>query len=108
MPIATPFLHIETYSPQRPYSYEVQYKDNSQPTYTPFVLKDQFRPKFRLPTGVTPSAAAMCNLSLPDSIIGGIIIRSNTYTKARTKLDETILVDRVMKRNSRWMHPNKY
>ena len=30
------------YTPQRPYSYKVQYKDNSQPMYTPFVLKDQF------------------------------------------------------------------
>ena len=89
------------YTPQRPYSYKVQYKDNSQPTCTPFVLKDQFQPKFQLPTGVTPSVAAMCNLSLPDSIIDGIVIRSNTYAKAHTKLDETILVDCVMKKNPR-------
>ena len=33
----------------------------------------------------------MCNLSLPDSIIDGIIIRSNTYAKARTTLKLTIL-----------------
>ena len=71
--------------------------------YTPFVLKDEFRPKFQLPHGVTPSVAAMCNLALPDSIIDGIVIRSNTYAMARTKLNETILVDGVMKRNSRWM-----
>ena len=57
---------------------------------------------------MTLSVAAICNLSLPDSIINGIIIRSNTYAKARTKLDEMILVDSVMKRNLRWMHPNKY
>ena len=50
----------------------------------------------------------MCNLSLPDSIIDGIVIRSNTYAMARTKLDETILVDGVMKRNPRWMHLNKF
>ena len=30
------------YTPQRPYLYEVQYKDDSHPTYTPFVLKDEF------------------------------------------------------------------
>ena len=30
------------YTPQRPYSYEVQYNDKSKPKYTPFVLKDQF------------------------------------------------------------------
>ena len=29
------------YSPKVPYLYEVQYKDRSRPTYTPFVLKDQ-------------------------------------------------------------------
>ena len=30
------------YTPQPPYSYEVQYNDGSHPKYTPFVLKDQF------------------------------------------------------------------
>ena len=30
------------YSPKLPYSYKVQYKDGSHPTYTPFVLEDQF------------------------------------------------------------------
>ena len=30
------------YLPKVPYSYKVQYKDGSRPTYTPFVLKDQF------------------------------------------------------------------
>ena len=30
------------YMPQRLYSYEVQYKDNSHPKYTPFVWKDEF------------------------------------------------------------------
>ena len=115
--LPTPKLHdadgdtISThgnYTPQRPYSYEVQYKDKSKPTYTPFVLKDHFLPKFRLPTGVIPSVAAMCNLSLPDSIIDGIVTRSNMYAMARTKLEESILVDGVMKRNPRWMHPSKY
>ena len=96
------------YTPQRLYSYEVQYNNESQPKYTPFVLKDQFRPKFRFPTGVTPSIAAMCKLSLPDSIIDDIVIRSNTYALACTTLEEKILVDGVMKRNSRWMHQNKY
>ena len=57
---------------------------------------------------MTPSVAAMCKLSLPDSIINGIVIRSNTYAPARTKSDEKILVDSVMKKNPRWMHPNKY
>ena len=47
-------------------------------------------------------------LSLPDSIIDGIVIRSNTYAKARTTLEGMILVNCVMKRNPRWMHPNKY
>ena len=28
------------YTPQRSYSYEVQYNDGSQPKYTPFVLND--------------------------------------------------------------------
>ena len=50
----------------------------------------------------------MCKLCLPDSIIDGIVIRSNTYALARTKLDETILVDGVMKKNPRWIHLNKY
>ena len=36
------------YSPKVPYSYKVQYKDGSRPTYTPFVLKDQFQPKFKM------------------------------------------------------------
>ena len=77
----------EHYTPQRPYLYEVQYKDDSHPTYTPFVLKDEFQPKFQLPPGVTPTVAAMCNLALLDSIIDGIVIRSNTYAMAHTKLD---------------------
>ena len=57
---------------------------------------------------MTPSVAAMCNLALPDSIIDGIVIRSNTYAMTHTKLDETILVEGVMKRNLRWIQPNKY
>ena len=32
----------ENYSPKLTYSYKVQYKDGSCPTYTPFVLTDQF------------------------------------------------------------------
>ena len=50
----------------------------------------------------------MYKLSLPDSIIDGNVIRSNTYALAGTKLDGKILVDGVMKKNPRWMHPNKY
>ena len=50
----------------------------------------------------------MCKLSLPDSIIDGIVIQSNIYALVYTKLDETILVDGVMKKNPKWMHPNKY
>ena len=50
---------------------------------------------------MTPSVAAMCQLSLPDSIIDGIIIRSNTNALARTKLDEKLLVDSVMKKSPR-------
>ena len=57
---------------------------------------------------MTPSVAAMCNLSLPDSIIDDIVIQSNTYAFARTILEEKILVDGVMKRNPRWMYPNMY
>ena len=56
---------------------------------------------------MTPSVAAMCNLALSDLIIDDIVIQSNTYALARTKLDETIMVDDVMKRNPRWMHLNK-
>ena len=89
----------EKYVRQLPYSYEIQYNNKSQQKYTPFVLKDQFQPKFRLPTGVTPSVTAMCNLLLPDSIIDGTVIRSSTYAKAHTQLDEMILVNGVMKRN---------
>ena len=96
------------YSPKVPYSYEVQYKDGSRPTYTPFVLKDQFRPKFKLPFGVNPTVDAMCKLSLPDSIIDGIVLRSNTYALARTKLEQFELVEGVIKKNPRWMHPSKY
>ena len=96
------------YTPQRPYLDELQYKDDPHPTYTLFVLKDEIQPKFQLPPGVTPSVAAMCNLALPDSIVDGIVIRSNTYAMARTKLDETILVNGDMERNPRGMHPNKY
>ena len=91
-----------------PYSYEVQYKDGSRPTYTPFVLKDQFRPKFKLPFGVNPTVDAMCKLSLPDSIIDGIVLRSNTYALARTKLEQYELVNGAFKKNPRWMHPAKY
>ena len=98
----------ENYTPQQPYSYEVQYNNKSQLKYKPFALKDQFRPKFRLPTGVTPSVTAMSKFSLPDPIIDGIAIRSNTYALARTTLEEKILVDGVIKRNPRWMYPNKY
>ena len=50
----------------------------------------------------------MCNLALPYSIIDGILIHSNTYAMSRTKLDGTILVDGVTKRNPIWMHPNKW
>ena len=50
----------------------------------------------------------MCNLSLPDSIIDGIVIQSNTYAKAGTILEATILVNGVMNRNPRWMHSYKY
>ena len=74
------------YSSQLPYSYEVQYKDGSHPKYTPFVLEDQFRPKFQLPPGMNPTVAALCNQSLPDLIIDGIVHRSNNYALARTKV----------------------
>ena len=50
----------------------------------------------------------MCNLSLPALIIDCIVIRSNTYAKARTQLDETIMVNGLMKRDPRWMNSNKY
>ena len=95
------------YIPQQLYSYKVQYNDESQQKYTPFVLEDQFLPRFRLPTGVTSSVDAMCMLYLPDSIIGGIVHQSNMYSLARTKLEKTILVDSVVKKNPRWMHPRK-
>ena len=62
------------YSPKLPYLYKVHYKDGSHPKYTPFVLEDQFQSKFQLPPGVNPTVAAMCNLSLPDSIIDGIVL----------------------------------
>ena len=48
---------------QQPSTYKVQYYDKSQLKYTPFVLKDKSVPKFRLPTGVTPSVDYMCTLS---------------------------------------------
>ena len=57
---------------------------------------------------MTPSVAAMCTLSLPDSIIDGIVHQSNMYGLVRTKLEGIILVDGVVKMNPRWMHPKKY
>ena len=96
------------YSPKVPYLYRVQYKDGSRPACTPFVLKDQFRPKFKLPFGVNPTVDAMCKLLLPDSIIDGIVLRSNTYALARTKLEQFELVNGVVKKNPRWMHLSKY
>ena len=96
------------YSPKQPYSYKVQYNDGSHLKYTPFVLEDQFRPKFQLPPGVTPSVAAMCTLSLPDSIIDGIVHRSNNYALVRTKMEQFELVNGAFKKNPRWMHPTKY
>ena len=87
------------YSPKQPYLYEVQYKDGSHPKYTPFVLEDQFQPKFQLPPGVTPSVAAMCTLSLPDSIIDGIVHRSNNFALARTKVEKFELVNGIFKKN---------
>ena len=71
--LSTPKLHNangntivthRNYTPQQPYAYEVQSYDESQPKYTPFVLKNNFLPKFRLPAGVTPSVDAVCTLSL--------------------------------------------
>ena len=50
---------------------------------------------------MTPFVDAMCTLSLPDSIIDGIVHRSNTYALARTKLEECELVDGAMKKNPR-------
>ena len=55
-----------------------------------------------------PSVDAMCTLSLPDSFLDGIVQQPNTYSLTRAELEETILVDNVIERNSRWMHPNKY
>ena len=89
------------YTPQQPYAYKVQYYNKSQLKYTPFVFKDKFLPKFRLPVCVTPSVDAVCNLSLPDPIIDGIVHLSNTYALACTKLEETTLVGSVVKRNTR-------
>ena len=54
------------YSPKLPYLYKVQYTDWAHPKYTPFILEDQFQPKFQLPYGVNPTVAAMCQLSLPN------------------------------------------
>ena len=88
-----------TYSPKLPYLYKVQYKDRSYPKYTPFLLEDKFQPKFQLPPGVNPTVAAMCNLSLPDSIIDGIVLRSNNYALARTKVKQYELVDGAFKKN---------
>ena len=48
---------------------------------------------------MNPSVAAMCTLSLPDSIIDGIVLRSNTYALERTKLDEFELVNGRQKKN---------
>ena len=48
------------------------------------------------------------NTPLPDSIIDGIVLRSNTYALARTKLEQFELVEGVMKKNPRYMHPSKY
>ena len=97
------------YIPQRLYSYEVQYNDKSQPKYT-FCIEGlvSTQVQITMATGVTPSVAAMCKRFLPDSSIDGIVIRSNTYALARTALEEKILVEDVMKKNPRWMHPNKY
>ena len=48
------------------------------------------------------------SLSLPDSIIDGIVQQSNIHSLTRTELEVTILVDGVTKRNPRWMYPNKH
>ena len=96
-------IHHNSHMPKK-----IQYYNKSLPKYTPFVLKDTFLPKFRLPVGMTPSIDDVCTLSLPDSIIDGIIHQSNTYAPACTKLEEPMLVDSVMERNPRWMHLNKY
>ena len=85
------------------YLYKVQYKDGSHPKYKPFVLEDQFWPKFQLPPGVNPIVAAMSNLSLPDLIIDVIVLQSNNYTLARTKVEKYELVDGAFKKNLCWI-----
>ena len=61
------------YCSHQPYAYQVQYYDKPQPKYVPFDLTDKFLPKFKLPHGVVPSIDAICNLSLPNSLIDGIV-----------------------------------
>ena len=42
----------------------------------------------------------MCKLSLPDSIIDGIVLRSNTYALARTKLEQFVQAELAIHFNS--------
>ena len=57
----------------QPYAYQVQYYDKPQPEYIPSDLTVKFLPKFKLPYCVVPSIIAICNLSLPNSLIDGIV-----------------------------------
>ena len=54
---------------------------------------------------MVPSVDAICLLSLPDSLIDGIVERSNFYAMARTNLSPTIVEGDVIKKNPCYMHP---
>ena len=71
-------------------------------------MTDLFLPKFKLPYGVISSVDAICLLTLPNSLIYGIVERSNFYAMARTNVSPTIVEGDVIKKNPCYMHPKNY
>ena len=55
-----------------------------------------------------PSVDAICLLSLPNSLVYGIVEQSNVYTIARTNVSPMIVEEDKIKKNPCYMHPKNY
>ena len=76
-------IHDE-YQTTTPFLKRVQYADGNERLYLPIQVgeRTRFGPNFMLPDAVDPSASALCELYLPDTLIDKWVKRSNSYAKS--------------------------
>lgn len=73
------------YTPQTPFIVDLEYRNGREIEYEPiFRVQDMnpFGPSFEVPMGISPTAAAMTEIFLPDRVLDKWVECTNAYAEA--------------------------